>query len=97
MSTFRRLEWAPGSPQWHCLLALFQAGRRGISAEGREYPRAGRWEVLLELKRHEPPLVREVFRLARHARHAPTHWVILTDAGRELVDEYLQREAAQTG
>ncbi len=92
MTTFRWPEWEPNSPQWNCLLTLFHAGRRGIPAEECGYPRAGRWEVLLELKRHQPPLVREVF---RKAQHAPNHWVVITDAGRELVDEYLQRQAAR--
>jgi hypothetical protein len=88
MSTFRSLKWAAESPQWCCLLTLFHAGRRGVPAEDCGYPRAGRWEVLLELARHDPPLVREVF---RKAAHAPNHWVVITDAGRELVAEYLQR------
>ncbi len=73
--------------QWIALERLYAAGRRGIPYTGQGYQAAGSWQVLRELRDHDPPLAREITCL--DPEHETTHYlVIITEAGERFYEKH---------
>lgn len=65
--------------QWQALRRLYGAGRRGIKYEQGRYDQAGSWSVLMQLRDHDPPLIREATR--SDDRGQMEYIVVITEAG----------------
>lgn len=73
--------------QWVALERLYAAGWRGIPYTGQGYQAAGSWQVIRQLRDHDPPLVREITRL--DPEHETTHYlVIITEAGERFYEKH---------
>lgn len=73
--------------QWIALERLYAAGSRGIPYSGTGYHGAGSWQVLQQLRDHDPPLVREITRL--DPEHETVHYlVIITEAGERFYEKH---------
>ncbi len=74
--------------EWRLLTRLYGEGKSGIAYEGRGYAGVS-WSALLALRRHNPPLAREVTR--PDPRNNTTHYlIVITEAGEEFYENHHQ-------
>lgn len=71
--------------EWQALRRLYGAGKRGIKYERGSYDQAGSWSVLLQLRDHDPPLMRESSR--SDDRGQLEYVVVITEAGIRFYEE----------
>jgi hypothetical protein len=73
--------------QWKTLTRLYAAGRAGVEYDGSGYGGVGSWAVIMQLRDHEPTLVREIARLDP-GNNRVRYLVIITEAGERFYEQH---------
>lgn len=76
--------------QWRLLARLYTAGRQGILYQGRDYGAPGAFAALQGLRRHDPPLAREITRLDPE-NNTMRYLIQITDAGMRFYERNRRR------
>jgi hypothetical protein len=71
--------------QWKTLTRLYAAGQAGVEYDGSGYGEAGSWAAIMQLRDHDPTLVREITRLDP-TNNRVRYLVVITEAGEHFYE-----------